>query len=719
MNSVNAPINQSGGAVTSRSLLNRLLRPQSIAIVGASPTPGSLGESVLRNLERAEFSGDLYLINPKRAEIRGRSCFSSIDQLPEGIDCAVLAIPRASISEALRACAQRGMGAAIIFSAGFAETGPEGRAEQERLAQIARQHNMIIEGPNCLGMVNGIDGIPLTFVLTPPAKLKGSRGLAVVSQSGAMAAVLGVSLRRHGLDISFSISTGNEAVTGVEDYIEYLMDDEQTHVIAMIVELFRQPGRFLELAQRARKHGKHIVLLHPGRSVAARESAATHTGAMAGDYDLMRTKVAHAGVVVVDTLEELIDVSQILIRCPSTPSSGAAVLTESGAFKALTLDFCENLGLSLPPLSSKTADNLRQVLPDFIPPTNPLDITAQGLTDPDLYRRTLPPILNDEQYGSLVLGIILTDESTSALKFPPILDALQTLSPQKPVIFAALDEGAEIERNYIERLRALGVPFFPSPERAFRALARLTQSAGQSDREELPAVPQNFQLRLPNGVLPEYKSKEVLRAVGIPLPASGFARTLEEARSIARQIGYPVVLKAQSADLSHKSDVGGVVLNLADPDALTAGWERLHKGIQEALPGLALDGVLVEQMAKKGIELIAGARQDPDWGPVLLIGFGGVLAEALHDVRLLPPDLTLDAIISELYQLKSADLLRGFRGSPASDVKAAAEIVQSLGNLMRSAPAILEIDVNPVVVYPEGEGAVALDALILTGTVNP
>ena len=669
---------------------------------------------MLRNLEGARFSGELYLINPKRTEIRGRACLPSIEDLPDRVDCAVLAIPRAGISQAVAACGRRGVGAVIVFSAGFAETGAAGRAEQERLVQIAREHNMIIEGPNCLGMVNGVDAIPLTFVLTPPDKLKEQRGLAVVSQSGAMAAVLGVSLRKHGLGISFSISTGNEAVTGVEDYVEYLLQDEQTHVIAMIVELFRQPRRFLELARHARESGKHIVLLHPGRSSAARESAATHTGAMAGDYDLMRTKVAHAGVVVVDTLEELIDVSQILIRCSSVPQGGVAVLTESGAFKALTLDFCERVGLAIPPLSNATAGKLGQLLPDFIPPTNPLDITAQGLVDPDLYRRTLPVILNDEQYGCLVLGIILTDESTSGLKFPPILDALQTVRPDKPVIFAALDEGAQVEPKNIDGLRALGVPFFPSPERAFRALVRLTQSAGKRGRQEYPALLESVDLTLPAGILPEYKSKEVLRAAGIPTPEGTLARTPEQAQSIASQIGFPVVLKAQSADLCHKSDAGGVVLSLADPDALAAGWERLHQDIARWLPDRTLDGVLVEQMAKKGAELIIGARNDPEWGPAVLVGFGGVLAEALQDVRLLPADLNVDAIMGELYQLKGAALLRGFRGGPPLDVKAAADIVRRVGNLLRSAPAIQEIDINPVVVYPEGQGAVALDALIVT-----
>jgi len=343
-----------------------------------------------------------------------------------------------------------------------------------------------------------------------------------------------------------------------------------------------------------------------------------------------------------------------------------------------------------------------------------LDITAQALVDPELYRRTLPPFLADEQYGSLVLGIILTDESTSALKFPPILDALRTIRSPKPVVFAALDEGAPIPSAYMEELRALGVPFFPSPERAFRALARLTKFTAKSDQLPASAAVSQANLTLPSGILPEYQSKEVLRAAGIPTPAGALARTLDEAQTTAARIGFPVVLKVQSAHLSHKSDVGGVILNLHETTALAAAWERLHEDLARTLPEIVLDGVLVERMAKRGAELIIGGRSDQEWGSVLLVGFGGVLAEALHDVRLLPPDLSLDAIIGELHQLKSAILLRGFRGSPALDVCAVAGIVQQVGNLMRSVPDIQEIDINPVVVYPEGQGALALDALIVT-----
>jgi acetate---CoA ligase (ADP-forming) len=269
----------------SRRSLDHLLRPRSVAILGASPSPNSLGASVLRNLERAGYAGDLYLVNPKRTEILGRACLASVDALPDGVDCAVFAIPRAGVMEALGSCARRKVGSVIVFSAGFAESGNAGRAEQGEIARIAGEAGMVLLGPNCLGMVNYVENIALTFVATPAAKLEGGQqGIAIISQSGAMAAVLIVSLSARKLGISFSVSTGNEAASGVEDYVEYMIDDPNTKVVTMIVEQFRSPARFLALVKRADKLGKRIVLLHPGRSSAARASAATHTGAMAGDY---------------------------------------------------------------------------------------------------------------------------------------------------------------------------------------------------------------------------------------------------------------------------------------------------------------------------------------------------------------------------------------------------------------------------------------------------
>jgi acetate---CoA ligase (ADP-forming) len=484
-------------------------------------------------------------------------------------------------------------------------------------------------------------------------------------------------------------------------------------VIGMIVEQFRKPARFLEQAERARAAGKTIVLLHPGKSSAARESAATHTGALAGDYDLMRAKVERAGVVLVDSLEELGDVLDIVARARPLTRGGTAVLTESGAFKALALDLADAIGLDLPDVGTDTTARLRAAMPDFIPVSNPMDLTAQALVDPDLYRRTIGPLLDDPAFAAILLGIIQTDPPTAARKFPYITDAVTALAPEKPVLFAGLDDGADVPPDYIAALRAANVPYFPSADRAFRALRQLTRHAERDFA--VAGTPARDIGPLDAGVIAEHRAKALLAPAGIPFPAGGFATSIEEARAVAAEVGYPVAMKAQAAALSHKSDAGGVILNLADDAALADGWDRLHANIAAHAPDLRLDGVLVEKMGARGTELIIGARNDPEWGSIVLVGFGGVQAELIKDVRLLPHDLPKDAIVRELRALKGGALFDGFRGSPALDLDAAAEIVLSLGGVLAGTPSIREIDLNPVVLYPRGQGAVALDALMTIG----
>ncbi|KAA6461862.1 acetate--CoA ligase family protein [Acidobacteria bacterium AB60] len=697
--------------------LDRLLRPRSIALVGASSTAGSLADCVLTNLEDAGFPGELHLVNPKRPVIHGRQCLGSIDELPSGVDCAVLAIPGAAVLDAVRACAAKAVGSVIVFSAGFAESGEAGAAAQAELASIARQHGMLLNGPNCLGIVNYLHGVPITFVMTPPQPAPAIPGAAILSQSGALAAVIAVNMRHHHIPLTYSVSTGNEAVLGVEDLLESLLGNSQTRVFTLVVEQFRQPQRFLDLARRAAQAGQHIVLLHPGRSKAARASAATHTGAIAGDYDVMRTLVTHAGVFLVESLEELVDVTQLLVRCHPVPSGGAAVFTESGAFKAVALDLCDQAGLPLPLLAPATEDALRKALPPFIPPSNPLDLTAQGLVDPDLYRRTLPPVLADESFASVLLAIILTDERTTRLKLPPIVGALTEINSRKPVLFAALDEGAPFNFPELGQLRALGVPCFPSAERAIRALARVSartsvQREGTSHLQSAVPLPV-----LRSGTLSEVESKAVLRHLGIATPPGEIAGTPADALRIAAEIGYPVALKAHSAALAHKTEAGGVLLNIANNEELAVAWHTLHRNVHAARPELVLEGVLVERMAAQGIELIVGARRDPQWGPILLIGFGGVLAEIAGDGRLLPPDLSVEQIACELQRLRCAPLLRGFRGAPPVDTAAVARTVAALGSWMLAEPRVLEVDINPLVVTPRG--ALALDALICIAENSP
>lgn len=699
--------------VLSHQAIARFLRPQSVAVVGASDKPGALGATLLSNLDRNGYAGAIYPVNPKRSEIGGRPCYASVDALPEGVDVAVLAIPRVGVLDAVRSLAARKAGGVVIFSAGFAEGGEEGLAEQREIARLAAEAGMVVEGPNCLGLVNYVDRIPLTFVETDAVPPAGRRAVGIVSQSGAMAAVLGTMLLARECGVSYSVSTGNEAASGVEDYVDWLVDDPDTHAIAMIVEQFRKPQRFLAAARRARAAGKPVVLLHPGKSSAARESAATHTGAMAGDYKLMRAMVARAGVIFAEALEELGDIAEIAALCPIAPSGKAAVLGESGAFKALTLDLAEELGLELAALHDEDSPELRAALPPFVPVSNPLDITAQGLSEPAIYTRTLDALLADDRVGTVLAGIIQAEAITCAIKFPAILAAVEGKTLSKPLIFAGLDEGAQVPAERIAALRAAGVPWFPTTERALRAITRLTHwSARDLTATDAPALPVAG-LADVSGVIPEYKAKQLLGPAGVAFPKGQFAATPDDAVAAADAVGYPVAMKAQAAALGHKSDAGGVILNLADGAAVRAAWTRMFANVAAYDAAITLDGVLIEAMGKRGVEMIVGAKNDPEWGPVVLAGFGGVTAEILQDVRLLTADLTQEAVEAELMQLKSAALLAGYRGSPALDVPALAALIVKVGQVLRAEPSIREIDLNPVILHPQGEGVVALDALML------
>ena len=573
---------------------------------------------------------------------------------------------------------------------------------------------MVIEGPNCLGCTNYVARIPLTFVETnmksPPA---GARAVGVASQSGALAAVLATALHPRGVYVSTSVSTGNEAASGVEDYVEWLVDDPATHVIAMYVETLRRPAAFIAAARRARAAGKPIVMLHPGKSSRAAESAATHTGAMAGDHALMKAKLTREGIIFADSLEELADIATIAATCSSLPGANMVVLGESGALRGLAFDIAEDIGLDLLDLNDENSPKLRAVLPDFVPVSNPTDITAIGLSEPVIYTNLLRELLADDRVGSVVASIIQSDPITSKIKFPAIQAAIADGDPGKPLVLAGVDEGANVPGEYIDALRAAGIPWFPSTERAYRAIARLADLAKRdlTDRSEAPlAVPG---LGDYSGVIPEYQAKALLAPLGIPFPNSLFAPSAEEAVTAAETIGYPVVMKAQAARLGHKSDAGGVILNLKSAQEVRDAFTRMYDNVARYDASIALDGVLIEKMGKMGVELIIGAKSDPEWGPVVLAGFGGVTAEILKDVKLFTPDLGKDQVKAGLLQLKQAPLLTGWRGAPALDVDAAAQLIVTMGRIMAGNPAIREIDLNPVIIHPAGEGVVALDALML------
>ncbi|MBP0637742.1 acetate--CoA ligase family protein [Cupriavidus sp. AcVe19-6a] len=694
--------------------VDRILKPRSIAIVGASADPRSFGGFVLDNLERFGYAGAIHLVSRSSTEINGRACVKTVDELPEGIDLAVLAIPEAGVLDAVRTLAARRASAAVLFASGYAETGDEGRAKQEELAAAARTAGIMLLGPNCMGFTNFEAGVPVTFEPVQPYPCGGRPGIGVVAQSGAMAANLRDAFIGRGLPMTATVSTGNEASVGIEDVLSYYIADPQTRVIAVYAEQVRRPGLFLQLARAARAAGKPVVMLMPGRSARAREAAQSHTGALAGDHATASVLLAREAVVLVDSLDELFDTAAILLRFPVPPSGGPAFMTGSGAMKNIALDFCDGLGLDLPALTAPTTQRLTGMLPGYAVAENPLDYTTIGVRQPGLIGDILLTMLADPNVGSIVLSIPAGPQVAQRDKAEHIVPALARAD--KPAVLVVTGDSGPIEPFFVEAIRASGVPFFRSPDRALRALARVAaygealQRADRATQGAPRALPLPGPVP-PSGVFAEYQGKAWLAGAGLPVPQGGLAASADEAVAVAARIGYPVVIKAQASELPHKSDVGGVIVGLADEAALRAGWQQLHDNIGKHRPGVRLDGVLVEAMGPRGLELVVGARRDADWGPVVLVGLGGVWIEALKDVRLLPADLAEADILQELGRLKAASLLRGIRGAAAVDTAAIARVVALIGEQMRANPEIAEIDINPLVAYPDR--VLALDALVV------
>jgi acyl-CoA synthetase (NDP forming) len=416
----------------------------------------------------------------------------------------------------------------------------------------------------------------------------------------------------------------------------------------------------------------------------------------------------HAGVTVVDTLEELVDATEVLARC-TPPTKGPGIITNSGAVKGFALDFCDSVGLDVPRLSPATEAALSASLPPFASIDNPVDVTAQVLRDLTLWGSTADALLADPGIGSLCVPMVAGSPKYAMDKVAALLPSIE--KGGKPAVIALLGDEAPASAEFIDAWRAKGVPVLRSPERAFRALVHVTaygQALGIPPGEP-PAIAATPLPR--RGTLTEHEGKAYLASLGIAVPHGGLARTVGEATEIAARVGYPVALKAQAEALAHKSDAGGVLLGVTDAAALEAAWRAMHARVAAARPGLALDGVLVEAMAPPGLELIVGARRDPAWGPVVLVGLGGVWTEALNDVRLMPADLPRDRVIAEINRLKSARLLRGMRGAPAVDIAGVADVAARVGALMRARGEIAEIDINPLMAYPDG--VLALDALIV------
>ena len=692
-----------------------MLRPNSIAVVGVSPQANSAGATVVANVIASSYSGALHIVSRNASEIDGRACLKTVDELPEGVDLVVCTVPRVAVRETIEACVRRKAHAAVVFASGFAELGYAGRREQDEIAKIAADRGIALLGPNCLGFTNYVDGLGISFAgRSTPEPLEPGPAVAVVAQSGALMGHFMLAFGARNLPLTYSVSTGNEAGLGIEDFVEYLANDSSTRAIVLFAEQIRRPRDFLAALSRCRASAKPVILFHTGRGVRARESARSHTGAMAGEYEVMRTFASHAGAVVVESLEELVDGAEILARFPKPFTAGVGVLTVSGAFCGIALDLCGEIGLDVPRLTAETEATLKSVLPRFAVPGNPLDLTTQPIREPELLGKGLAALLADPGIGSVVVAIMPGAEPGQAVRY---LNGLHPAikNPVKPVVLAMMGDVSPLGEEFSAIVRDSGIVLSRSPERSLRAIARVTEYG------RICAVSQNVSRcgpvrqfpPVPRGTMCEYAAKQYLARIGIRVPEGEVAQGVQDAIRIAARIGYPVVLKAQHADLKHKSDMGAVAVGLANEADLRQAWVRVIDRVRAARPDLTVERMLVEKMAAPGVEMILGIKRDPGWGPVLLVGLGGIWTETLKDVRLLPADAAERVILSEMARLKSYALLRGARGSPPRDCAALAKIIALVGDLMLARPELTEIDINPLIVYSEGQDAVAADALIV------
>ena len=683
----------------------RFLRPRSVAIVGMSARAGSAGQVILQALKLNNFQGDIHLVGRGTEPIDGRPVLKSPDELPEGVDLAVFTLPAVGVPQAIEACARRKVGSAMIFAAGFAEVGDQ--AAQDAVTATARAAGLAVVGPNCLGMTNNVDGMWLHMLYAREARRNVEGGVAFVGQSGGLLGHFQRAADGLGLPLSYVISTGNEAGLEGTDFIEFLAEDRSTRVIAIYCEEIRRPAQFLAACRRARAAGKPIVLMLAGRTAKARKSAQSHTGALIGDWATMRTQAENAGAIVVTTMDEMMDLTQILVRYPVPPTKGPGILTASGAYVGLTNDLAEDIGLEIPELDPATLAKVKEVLPPFGNYGNPLDVTA-GFS-PDALAAAAKALIDDPNVGMLFISFPIN------LPIPVRNFNKGMADSPKPKVLVALGDTWELSPETVQAIKESPAVFSRSSDRMLRAITLYTRYGRLLARPSARMAPEPIKglPKLGKGAQPEWLGKKVLAAAGVRVPDGELARTADEAITGARRIGYPVVLKAQAAALSHKTEAGGVILNLADESAVRAAWDTLVENVKRAAPGVTLDGILVEKMSPKGVELMVGAKRDPEWGTVLLVGLGGVWVEALGDVTLLPVDADEARIVEALRSLRTAKLLAGFRGAPPADIEAVAQVVMAIGRLMQTVPELTEIDVNPLMVHAKGQGATALDALIV------
>jgi acyl-CoA synthetase (NDP forming) len=690
-----------------RAALERLIAPRRVALVGASARPGSFGARVLSHMQG--FEGTLYPINPRYPTLEGRPCFPSLAALPEPPDCVILAIPREGVAAAFEEAVAAGAGGVVVFASGYAETSrPERRAEQDLLARRARESGIPLLGPNCIGLVNYPLGAAMTFSAVPkPAMPLPERCVGIVSQSGALGFALALATE-HGVPVSHVLTAGNAADVDMADLVAYLAEEPRCGAIACLFEGMSAPRRLMAAAERALAAGKRVVVHKLATSAQGARAALSHTGSLAGAEAAYRAAFRRAGMIMVETFEDLMETAAFFAKAPAPRGHGVAVVASSGGAAIMAADAAAEQGVPLPEPTPATLEVLRARIPEFGTAGNPCDVTAQVLTDPESLAACSRALLAEPAIAALIVPAVYSYEPVRAriLAFDELAAEAGKLICnvwinerwEGPGALEAAASPHSVLFRSMRRCFATLAHWLAPPPRRGGTLPLIDGAARAKVAAELAHAPSRL--------LGEGRAKALLAHYGIPAVAEAAVSSLEEARARAAELGWPVVLKLDSEAAPHKTEAGLVRLGLADEAALAHAFAELDA--RRAALGGAL---LLQPMIRPGVELFLGGRVDPLFGPLVLVGIGGVLVELLGDTALTLAPCTVEEAEALIGELRLAPLLEGFRGGPAVSRRALAEIVARFSVFLADhAEALAEVDINPLI--GQGEKIVMVDALI-------
>jgi acetyltransferase len=691
--------------MTRADAIRRLLHPQSVAIIGASADLGKINGRPLKHLLDKGYAGRILPVNPKYPQIAQLPCYPSVASLPEAADLAIVAVPASEVIEAIDALGQRGVRAAVIFSSGFGETGADGRALEQALGECAARHGMVLCGPNCLGFVNAFENVYATFSQYADGDT-GPGPIAFVTQSGAFGTAIAALARQRGLGLGYFINTGNQVDLDFSELMDAVIDDPRIRVAAGYLEGCEDGAALIRLAQRCQALGKPLVLTKVGRMASGQRAAASHTGALAVGDAVFDAVIRQYGVLRARNEEQMLDMLQALAQDRRAGGMGLGIATQSGGAGVMMADRAEEVGLAVPELSAATQARLLQVMPAFGAAGNPVDVTGQFVARPELLRESVVALLDDPAIDIAIVWLQLMTAHVDTLVriFCEIRDRTH-----KPffVCWVAAPAAA------LARLRDEGIVVFPAGERAVEAAATLCRHGqfqqAQAARTALPAPPQvpPAQQLAQAGVQPSVQATAWLQAAGVPMAPVALAQDADQAVALWRQAGRAVALKIESPDITHKTEVGGVILKLDDEAAVRGAFQTLLQRATAAQPAARLDGVLVQPMAAGHLELVVGVQRDPVFGMVVMAGLGGVLVEVLKDVVFRHAPFGEAEALAMLAELRTGAVLDGVRGQPGID---RAELALMLSRLSQWAaamqPWLAELDLNPVLVGADGPRAV-------------